>query len=227
MSQLKSVDIPKPCHETWQAMAPVKGGRHCKSCYKTVTDFTVMSNNEIVAYLSTHTNVCGRMRNTQLATINQQFTRPLKRASFWLNYRFAALFAAIMAFTRVEAQTKLTQPAATEQFSRHLLVDTILKDTTDKIRVWGIIRAKEDGLPIPGATVQIKGTNEGVATDKDGHFIMEVNRRKGDVLVIRMIGYTTQEVKIKKYSKEKYQIDLVMAAASMGEVVIVRDPDDD
>ncbi len=44
MSQLKSVNVSKPCHETWQAMTPVTGGRHCRSCSKTVTDFTKMSN---------------------------------------------------------------------------------------------------------------------------------------------------------------------------------------
>ena len=65
-----------------------------------------MSNDEIIAYLSLHTDVCGRMRGTQIAGINQSLVKPVKRISNFLNYRVAALVAGVLAFTRAEAENK-------------------------------------------------------------------------------------------------------------------------
>lgn len=60
--------VPKPCHENWAAMTPDEQGRFCSVCSKTVTDFTQMSNEEIVIYLRKNSGnrVCGRFRNDQL-----------------------------------------------------------------------------------------------------------------------------------------------------------------
>jgi hypothetical protein len=52
MQPIKSISIPQPCHENWNQMTPVEQGRHCIQCSKTVTDFTVMSNNEIINYFA-------------------------------------------------------------------------------------------------------------------------------------------------------------------------------
>lgn len=60
--------VPKPCHENWNAMTPAEQGRFCSVCSKNVTDFTQMSNEEIVVYLRKNSSngVCGRFRNDQL-----------------------------------------------------------------------------------------------------------------------------------------------------------------
>jgi hypothetical protein len=60
------ISIPQPCHENWQAMSPQGKGRHCKSCSKTVIDFTRMQDNEIVSYFNSHKNICGRFTNYQM-----------------------------------------------------------------------------------------------------------------------------------------------------------------
>ena len=36
--------------------------------------------------------------------------------------------------------------------------------------ITGTVTAKEDGLPLPGVTVKIKGTDQGVSTDANGKF---------------------------------------------------------
>jgi len=51
-----------------------------------------------------------------------------------------------------------------------------------------------EGDPIPGATVLVKGTNNGTTTNFDGNFSIQANQN--DVLIISYIGYSTQEVEI-------------------------------
>ena len=51
----------------------------------------------------------------------------------------------------------------------------------------------DDG-PLPGATVIVKGTNNGTTTDFDGNFT--INAVSGDVLVVSFVGFATQEVAI-------------------------------
>ncbi|MEM7086391.1 MAG: energy transducer TonB [Bacteroidota bacterium] len=71
MKKQYTINIPKPCHEDWDAMTPNAKGRHCLSCAKTVVDFTQMDTNQIRTYLSKHSNqsICGRIMQKQLSTI--------------------------------------------------------------------------------------------------------------------------------------------------------------
>ncbi len=48
--------------------------------------------------------------------------------------------------------------------------------------------------PVIGASVTVKGTSNGVATDLDGRFT--INASQGQTLVISYVGYTTKEVRI-------------------------------
>ena len=50
----------------------------------------------------------------------------------------------------------------------------------------------DGGLPLPGATVIEKGTSNGVSTDFDGNFSIEV--AEDAVLEISFIGYSTAEI---------------------------------
>ncbi len=50
------------------------------------------------------------------------------------------------------------------------------------------------GLPLPGATVVVSGTNSGVSTDFDGNYSLNANT--GDVLRFSFVGYTTQNVTV-------------------------------
>ena len=74
----------------------------------------------------------------------------------------------------------------------------------------------ETGLPIIGATVQIKGTSTGTATNADGEF--ELDCTKGDVLLISYIGYESKEVKVTDL--KIYSIELNESAEMLEEVVV-------
>jgi TonB-linked SusC/RagA family outer membrane protein len=60
--------------------------------------------------------------------------------------------------------------------------------------VTGTVTAKDDGLPIPGVTVKIKGAGVGVPTDVNGKF--SISAPANATLVFSFISYLTQEVPV-------------------------------
>lgn len=71
--------------------------------------------------------------------------------------------------------------------------------------------------PIIGASVKVKGTSTGVATDFDGKFSLSV--KPNDVLVVSYIGYVTKEVKVGNQSV--ISITLAEDKKLLDEVVVV------
>ena len=64
----------------------------------------------------------------------------------------------------------------------------------------------ENDVPLPGATVVIKGTSNGVATDFDGNF--EIELPQGDeTLMVSYIGYTTKEVSTSGRTSAEIKLD--------------------
>src|SRR6201996_9624877 len=59
----------------------------------------------------------------------------------------------------------------------------------------GKLTGSDDGLPIPGATVKIKGTSIGTVTDANGNYSIQVPNN-AQTLIFSFIGYTPQEVPI-------------------------------
>ena len=75
----------------------------------------------------------------------------------------------------------------------------------------------EKGNPIPGATVLIQGTTQGVATDTDGNYM--INMHPTDALRVSFIGYKTEVVPLK--GKTKLNIRLNPTAENIEEVTVV------
>ena len=74
------------------------------------------------------------------------------------------------------------------------------------------------GDPVPGATVLVKGTTRGAATDLDGKFTLQL--QAGDqVLVVSFVGYLTQEVEIGNQSN--VTINLQEDIKSLQEAVVI------
>lgn len=115
-------------------------------------------------------------------------------------------------------------------------LNTLLKDSPydyvlEKNRIVIVIREKkpvqliavtgrvvdEKGNPIPGATVLIQGTTQGVATDADGRYT--INTRLEDALRISFIGYKTEVVPLK--GKTKLNVRLNPTAENIEEVTVV------
>ena len=79
--------------------------------------------------------------------------------------------------------------------------------------VTGLVTS-EDG-PLPGATVQVKGTAIGVSTDFDGNFTIQADNT--DVLMVSFVGFTSQEIAI----GDQDQITVTLVADNELEEVIV------
>lgn len=75
----------------------------------------------------------------------------------------------------------------------------------------------ETSIGIPGANIVVKGSSAGAVTDFDGNF--SIAAKKGDVLIVSYIGYTSQEISIG--SQTNLKITLAQDLESLNEVVIV------
>ncbi|WP_330444548.1 TonB-dependent receptor [Flavivirga abyssicola] len=76
----------------------------------------------------------------------------------------------------------------------------------------------DKGAPLPGASVIVKGTQNGTQTDFDGKFSLEVNS-EDVVLVVSYIGFLTQEVSVNQQTN--LSIILKENASELEEVVII------
>ena len=63
-------------------------------------------------------------------------------------------------------------------------------------KVTGTVISEEDGLPVVGASVLVKGTSVGSVTDIDGNFTISNVPSTAAVLVISYIGLQTQEIPV-------------------------------
>ena len=62
----------------------------------------------------------------------------------------------------------------------------------------------ENGIPLPGASVIVQGTNNGVVTDFDGNFSIETST--GETLVISFVGYASQSILVNSNSSLNIQL---------------------
>ncbi|KAA8478458.1 TonB-dependent receptor [Arcticibacter tournemirensis] len=83
--------------------------------------------------------------------------------------------------------------------------------------VTGTVKGREDGLPLPGVSVRIKGAATGTQTGANGQFSITVPGTNS-VLVFTYIGYTTQEVAVG--SKSSFNVLLVSDTRELGEVIV-------
>ena len=83
-------------------------------------------------------------------------------------------------------------------------------------KVTGTVTAKEDGLPIPGATVTVKGTQIGTQTDKTGQYSLTVPQNA--ILVFSFLGFTSTEQSIP--ASGVLNVVLISETRGLSEVVV-------
>ena len=87
---------------------------------------------------------------------------------------------------------------------------------------WGLAQTSvsgtvsdSSGVPLPGATVLVAGTSNGVTTDFDG--IYSISASEGDVLSVSYVGFVTQNVTLELL----LQLTLHLCADNALEEVVV------
>ena len=76
----------------------------------------------------------------------------------------------------------------------------------------------ENSVPLPGASILVKGLNIGSSTDFDGNFSLSVPEA-GETLVVSYLGYMTQELVVG--NKLTFNIQLAIDTNALDEIVVV------
>jgi TonB-dependent starch-binding outer membrane protein SusC len=98
-----------------------------------------------------------------------------------------------------------------------LLLFCVITGQAQERTVSGKVTSSEDGSPLPGVNVVVKGTTIGTSTDSNGNYSIEISGLQ-NVLVFTFIGLQTQEVQI----GSRTQIDVSMQSdvAQLTEVIV-------
>jgi TonB-linked SusC/RagA family outer membrane protein len=80
----------------------------------------------------------------------------------------------------------------------------------------GTVLSGDDGEPLVGASVSVKGKNLGTATNQDGKFVLANIPVSEKSLIVAYLGYETQEVSI----ADNLQIVLKLSHTTLDEVVV-------
>jgi TonB-linked SusC/RagA family outer membrane protein len=86
------------------------------------------------------------------------------------------------------------------------------------VQVSGTVTSSEDGLPMPGVSITMKGTTLGVLTDADGKYSISAPASAKSIL-FSFVGFKTQEVLLD--GKTKIDVVLSQDLVLMNEVVVV------
>jgi len=224
MPEKTQLFIAEPCHEQWGHMQPDADGRFCGSCRKTVVDFTMMSDQEVLSWLSgAGKSVCGRFMDDQL---NRDLTpvKPPKRNRYAI-WQF--LLTGLLLSSEVSAQEKPPAPPVSQIDSR-----------TDKEVVAGMVSIRTvavgpshiiirvvdsiSGEPVPWASVRLGRL--GFQTDAAGS--VNIAREKimgGRTMEVSSVGYETKIVTVNKnmLSEGQLTISLALSRHVMGDVAVV------
>lgn len=120
--------------------------------------------------------------------------------------------------------TRMTKSLFKNVMTKHvrklivLLILFVASDAMSQDRVvTGTVTAQEDGLPLPGVSVRIQGTNLGTVTAADGKFTLNVPSGN-NTISFSFIGYVTRNIPIP--ASNTINVALSPDAQTLGEVVV-------
>ena len=90
--------------------------------------------------------------------------------------------------------------------------------SAQNVQISGTVSSSEDGLGMPGVTVEVKGTTIGQVSDRDGRYEISVPSN-AEILIFRFVGYLSQEIPIDGRST----IDVILEpdVYNVDEVVVI------
>jgi hypothetical protein len=222
MQKETSLYIPTPCHEDWNKMTPIAQGKFCGSCSKQVVDFSLMSDQQILNFLSHQSGkLCGRFDAEQLQRPLRE-TKIEKKKSWWMALTMPLLFL----FDRSEAQDNIRVQGDTiiaPIEPRQELMGKLIYHPIKEITIAGKI-VDENNEPVPFATIAQKSTPNAVAANEEGKFTIQISSDEASItLVVSSVGYEAAEkiIDIKSENEHHINVTIITAKAISGEVVMV------
>jgi TonB-linked SusC/RagA family outer membrane protein len=98
-----------------------------------------------------------------------------------------------------------------------LLPVNVAMAQTAKRALSGKVTTGKDNSPLPGASVRIKGTNNGAITDANGGFNLQVS--DADSLEVTLVGFSKQVISAR--GKTSLSVNLSEGATGLDEIVVV------
>ncbi|WP_405571583.1 carboxypeptidase-like regulatory domain-containing protein [Winogradskyella sp. Asnod2-B02-A] len=199
MRKSVTINIAEPCHEDWRKMTPKNEGRHCAACSKTVVDFTTQTDEQIIKSLEANENLCGRFKTQQL---DREIVMSRKAKNNYLSLAASGLFA----FLALGNQHTYAQgePIKTETIIRPMVKGKVATSILNEHIYFGTVTTAIDGLPLPGASIIVKGTSRSAQTDFDGNFT--IKGKIGEILELSYVGMETQNIPL----NTKYELKVVL-----------------
>jgi hypothetical protein len=205
MAKNIQVHIPEPCHQDWGKMQPEEKGRFCSSCAKTVVDFSLMSDRDVLSWLAdAGGKTCGRFTAEQLN--RNLMSVPERKRRGWSAWNVVLI--GLLLSSKAEAQTKTMQGAVhlAPKKKRDIVVPDHAPDlVTGDIAIFvqepdrGSILVKVidsvSSVPVANATIHIGGGIQIFSADTAGEFWMTPKMvAEVPVMEISAVGYATRKV---------------------------------
>ena len=228
-----SIHIPEPCHEDWQQMTPVDKGRFCQSCAKQVVDFSIMTDQEILNYISKVSGgLCGRFTEDQLQRPLQTVKHEKKKV-WWV----AVTMPLLMLFEKGHAQGG--KPMDTTTSSKGQLADIVVTTslgiqrkprssmgytiTKAAVQVNGRV-INDRNEPVPYASINFNSKYLGINTDSAGKFeLSNFEHRDSGFLEVSAVGYEKEKIYVNA-DKQDYLIQLKTAENILEPITIISYP---
>ncbi|MEO6522301.1 MAG: carboxypeptidase-like regulatory domain-containing protein [Mucilaginibacter sp.] len=212
MKHISHVSIPDPCTQNWDNMLRNTQGKFCDSCQKTVTDFTALSNTEILGLLSASSNLCGRFGPSQLNNLNSELA-PTYRLPAWQKVGLVASLISLLPFIAAKAQVK--QPIGHHKATKPLVGTIVAKIALSTITGNVVDSASNQAIALVG--INVNGSQSHVLTDSLGNFRIEISPEIDTVLIISTIGYQVYNIKLNK-NQANYSVRLAAQELTLAPV---------
>ncbi len=203
-------------------MTPTQQGKFCSACSKQVIDFSLMSDNQILNFLSNQSGkLCGRFDAEQLQRPLIE-TKIKKKKSWWMALTMPLLFLFERSGAQDEVYVNTDSIVNTKAVKNSLQLDPLDLEyyPAKQITITGKV-VDENNQPIASATIMQKGTKHATLSDTAGFFSMNIDANVDSVVIeASFIGYETME-KVIRTEGSIANIKMKMHAVSMGDVVVV------
>ncbi|MCS6934718.1 MAG: carboxypeptidase-like regulatory domain-containing protein [Chitinophagales bacterium] len=167
------ISIPEPCTQQWGHMKPTTQGRFCERCAKTIIDFSLMSDEELIRIIEkSGGNLCGRF-------FVHQLNRTLAPNSPHRNTLWQKIVAGLLALgttqhafasEKTPPTLSIIAPADTAAL-RHVQSQPQKPSPPQKpTSITGNVFNAETKEPLIAVVIYCDELKKGVSTDAEGNF---------------------------------------------------------